>query len=215
MVASTPGVLGGNGHPRHGDDLRQISDLSRAVLVGEAPGPDIYYASLMAGPTFFDDPRTIQVSQGAVPGAVPWMRSVTDETDLVIAVAQAAGTSATAIKIYANLPAHLVARITEEAHRQQMAVWAHATVFPAGPTEVVQAGADVVSHANLLAYQVIDAIPETYQGKVSITAQDVHDHRDAVQRLLEDMRARGTILDATAASASCITRLRQTATNRK
>ena len=50
------------------DDLRQVGDLARACLVGEIPGPDIHYAALMAGPGFFDDPRTWQVSQGETPG---------------------------------------------------------------------------------------------------------------------------------------------------
>ena len=40
------------------DDLRQLADLARASRVGEIPGPDLYYAALMAGPEFFDDPRT-------------------------------------------------------------------------------------------------------------------------------------------------------------
>ena len=91
------------------DDLRQIADLARACLVGEIPGPDIRYAALMAGPSFFDDPRTWQVSPGETPGTVPWMQAITDETDLVIATALARGTHASAIKIYADLPAELVA----------------------------------------------------------------------------------------------------------
>lgn len=63
------------------DDLRHVADLARATLVGEIPGPDIHYAALTAGPGFFDDPRTWQVSQGAVPGAVPWMQAVTEATE--------------------------------------------------------------------------------------------------------------------------------------
>src|ERR1700689_5058584 len=84
------------------DDLRQISDLARAARVGEIPGPDLHYAALMAGPGFFDDPRTWQVSKGEIPGSVPWMQAITSTTDLPLAVAMAKGTHATAIKIYAN-----------------------------------------------------------------------------------------------------------------
>ncbi|MFD0327646.1 hypothetical protein ACFQZC_03900 [Streptacidiphilus monticola] len=47
------------------DDLRQVADLARASLVGEIAAPDLHYAALMAGPSFFDDPRTWQVSQGS------------------------------------------------------------------------------------------------------------------------------------------------------
>jgi predicted amidohydrolase YtcJ len=115
------------------DDLRQVSDLTRAARVGEIASPDIYYAALMAGPTFFNDPRTHAVAKGAEPGAVPWMQSIDDETNMPLAVARAKGTYATAIKIYANLPGERVAAITAEAHRQGMQVWAHGMVFPAIP----------------------------------------------------------------------------------
>ncbi|MFD0599639.1 hypothetical protein ACFQZ4_51035 [Catellatospora coxensis] len=59
------------------DDLRQIADLTRATRIGEIPGPDIHYASLMAGPSFFDDPRTWQVSQGGTPATSPGCRPST------------------------------------------------------------------------------------------------------------------------------------------
>ncbi len=115
------------------DDLRHVGDLARATRVGEIAGPDIHYAALMAGPSFFDDVRTHQVTQGATAGQVPWMQAITDATDLPLAVALARGTYASAIKIYADLDAALVAAVTAEAHRQGIAVWAHATVFPATP----------------------------------------------------------------------------------
>ena len=132
------------------DDLRAVGDLARASLVGEIAAPDIYYAALMAGPDFFTDKRTAQTSAGGVPGDVPWMQAVMDDTDLTVAVAQARGTYATAIKLYADLSPELAGRITTEAHRQHMLVWAHATLFPAKPSEVVAAGVDAISHACLL-----------------------------------------------------------------
>ncbi len=85
------------------DDLRAVGELTRAALVGEIAAPDIYYAALMAGPNFFTDKRTAQTSAGGIVGHVPWMQAVVDDTDLPLAVAQARGTSATAIKLYADL----------------------------------------------------------------------------------------------------------------
>ncbi|GAA3238008.1 amidohydrolase family protein [Actinocorallia longicatena] len=182
------------------DDLRQIGDLARATRVGEIPGPDIHYAALMAGPGFFDDPRTWEVSKGAVPGAVPWMQAITEDTDLPLAVAMARGTGATAVKIYADLPAETVAAITAEAHRQGLRVWAHAAVFPASPADVVAAGADVVSHVTLLAHQASAALgPATYKHKppIDFPAFAAGDH-PVIEALLADMRERGVVLDATA-----------------
>ncbi|WP_055589648.1 amidohydrolase family protein [Streptacidiphilus griseoplanus] len=181
------------------DDLRQVGDLARATLVGEIPGPDIHYAALMAGPGFFDDPRTWQVSQGETPGAVPWMQAVTEETDLPLAVAMARGTHARAIKIYADLPASLVAAITAEAHRQGIAVWAHGTVFPSRPSEVVAAGVDSVSHITLLAYEGGAEPLNGYKDKPAIEYDRFAAGDDpALQALFERMLEHRTVLDATA-----------------
>ncbi|MFG2959356.1 amidohydrolase family protein [Streptomyces sp. NPDC048291] len=181
------------------DDLRHVGDLARATLVGEIPGPDIRYAALMAGPSFFDDPRTHEVSRGTVPGAVPWMQAVTPGTDLPIAVALARGTHAAAIKVYADLDAATVAAVTAEAHRQGIAVWAHATVFPAAPGEVVAAGVDSVSHVTLLAFEDPTEPLSSYKTKPPVD----HDRFAAgdapkLAALFAEMCRRGTVLDATA-----------------
>ncbi|RIJ45012.1 hydrolase, partial [Maribellus luteus] len=134
-------------------DGRALADLARASRVGEIPGPDIFYAALMAGPGFFADQRTVSATQGATAGAVPWMQAVTSQTDLPLAVALARGTSASGIKTYADISGRLLARITAEAHRQGMRVWSHGILFPATPEEVVAAGVDVISHACQAGFQ--------------------------------------------------------------
>ena len=180
------------------DDLRAVADLTRSTLVGEIEGPDIVYAALMAGPSFFDDPRTQAVTQGLVAGRVPWMQAIDESTDLQLAVALARGTGASAIKIYANLPAPLVDRITVEAHRQQVPVWAHGMVFPATPVEVLNAGADVVSHVCYLAYQAQPERPASYQQRFPVDAGEFSAGDNAVMaELFAGMARRGTILDAT------------------
>ncbi len=180
------------------DDLRQVADLARAARVGEIPGPDIYYAALMAGPEFFMDPRTQAVTMGAVPGQTPWMRAVGPDTDLRQAVAEAKGTGATAIKIYADLPGGAVAAITAEAHRQGLMVWAHAAVFPATPAQVIDAGVNGVSHVCMLAYQASAAMPGAYHHRAAVEAERfVAATPGGVTALFDDMRARGTLLDAT------------------
>jgi imidazolonepropionase-like amidohydrolase len=180
------------------DDLRQLADLTRASRVGEIPGPDIYYAALMAGPEFFEDPRTHAVTQGAVAGQTPWMQAITETTDMPLAVARAAGTGATAIKIYADLPADLVAKITAEAHRQGLEVWTHAAIFPASPSEVLDAGVDTVSHTCMLAYQASAAMPRAYHHRAGVDeAKFVGGVDPSVQRLFERIHDKGVVLDAT------------------
>jgi len=182
------------------DDLRSVGELARQARVGEVPSPDIYYAALMAGEGFFNDPRTQAVSAGAVAGQTPWMQAITADTDLPLAVAMARGTSATGIKIYADLPADLVARITTEAHRQGVPVWTHAMVYPATPQEVINAGPDVMSHACILAHQaqVPADRPVSYASRTPIDrAPFLNGDNPVVQALLEQMRDKGIVLDAT------------------
>lgn len=180
------------------DDLRQISDLARASLLGEIPGPDLAYAALMAGPEFFEDPRTHEVTQGAVAGEVPWMQAITHQTDMPIAVAMARGTGASAIKIYADLPGDLVAAITREAHRQGTLVWTHAAIFPASPAEVIDAGVDTVSHVCMLGYQISARMPPAYAHRAPVDeAALIGGDNPAMDRLFAEMKRRGIILDAT------------------
>lgn len=182
------------------DDLRSVAELSRQARVGEIPAPDIYYAALMAGESFFDDPRTHAVSGGAVPGHTPWMQAITNATDMREAVTLARGTSATAIKIYANLPASLVRKITREAHRQGIPIWAHTAVYPAMPADVAAAGVDIMSHACSLAHQgQAPALqPQSYASRVAIDATPfLSGDNPHVARVVADMARRGIILDAT------------------
>ncbi|MDQ0463103.1 imidazolonepropionase-like amidohydrolase [Caulobacter ginsengisoli] len=180
------------------DDLRQVADLARAARVGEIPGPDIYYAALFAGPEFFEDPRTQAVTAGETPGKTPWMRAVDADTDLRQAVAEAKGTGATAIKIYADLSAERVAAITAEAHRQGLKVWAHAAVFPASPAEVLAAGVDGVSHVCMLAYQVSDKMPLAYHRRPNVQEERLAAGDDPTMAgLFETMKAKDQVLDAT------------------
>jgi imidazolonepropionase-like amidohydrolase len=181
------------------DDLRAIGELAREARMAEIPSPDIYYAALMAGPSFFADPRVQAASEGVKPGTAPWMQAIDEGTDIAQAVTLARGTSATAIKVYADLPPDLVSAITREAHRQGMQVWAHSAVFPARPKDVVDAGVDVVSHACYQAYEVQKAIPQAYEDHTPVDerllAQDGND--PVLARLYADMLERGTLLDAT------------------
>lgn len=180
------------------DDLRSIAELARETLTGEIAGPDLAFAAVMAGPSFFADPRTRSISAGWTPGETPWAQAIDDSTDLRLAVARARGTGATAIKIYANLPPHLVRAIAGEARRQGMRVWAHAMVFPTTPAEVIAAGPDTMSHSCYLAYQLSDPPPRRYQDRFPVDAAAFADgDNPAMTRLFEEMRRRRIILDAT------------------
>jgi imidazolonepropionase-like amidohydrolase len=151
----------------------------------------------MAGPEFFKDPRTHQSTEGGPnPGEAAWMRAIGPATNMPLAIAEAKGTGATAIKIYADLPAPLVRAIASEAHRQHLMVWAHAAVFPASPMDVNGSGVNVMSHVCMLGYQASAKMPPAYHNRPPVDAKRLADPH-ALDALLADMKRRGTILDAT------------------
>lgn len=180
------------------DDLRLVGDLARETRIGAIPGPDIYYAALMAGPEFFDDPRTHAVTAGAVAGHAPWMQAIEAKTDLKLAVALARGTGASAIKIYADLPGERVKAITAEAHRQGVPVWAHGAVFPASPQQVLDARVDAVSHVCMLAYQASKVMPPAYHNRAPVDfSAFTQGDNPLMAKLFSQMKRQGTVLDAT------------------
>ena len=142
-------------------DTRTDGEYQRRVLAGELDGPEISYASVMAGPAFHEDPRFQGAALGYAPGKAPWMQAVTAETDPLIAVAAAKGTGAEVLKLYAMMEAPVVSSLTAEAHRQGLRVVAHGTVFPARPSELVAAGVDVLTHAAYLSWEGAPSVRDT------------------------------------------------------
>lgn len=180
-----------------GDD-RLVGYLAGQANTDLMPAPDIAYVALMAGPSFFTEDVRAQGSTVGVPlGTAPWMRAITPDTDLRLAVAEAKGTGASALKLYANLMPDLVAKVTAEAHRQGMQVWAHATIFPTRPSEEVAAGVDVLSHTPYLVWQAAATVPADYRVRAMGDFTHVRPDAPAIVALLKSMREHGTILDAT------------------
>jgi imidazolonepropionase-like amidohydrolase len=176
--------------------LKELATLSRRA---DAEMPRLFYSSLMAGPSFFGDARTRASAHGGTPGELPWMKAVTETTDVRLAVRDAKATGATAIKIYADLPADLVKKITTEAHRQGMKVWSHSTIFPATALDAVDAGVDVISHAIYLYWAAIPNPPMHYGDRVPPRSayDSVAADGPAMQELFAKMKAGNTIFDAT------------------
>jgi imidazolonepropionase-like amidohydrolase len=183
-------------------DARVSGELNRAARLGLIAGPDIYFAAVMMGPQFrsMDGPAAA-VAQGA-DGNPGWVQTVTPDTDIPLAVARAAGTGATALKLYIEMEPSLVVAITREAHRQGLKVWAHPAVFPSTPFEVVRAGVDGISHACGLAWQHANLDTRRF-AKVTRTNRPMFDpavvgaDSTEMRALFEEMVRRGTLFDPT------------------
>jgi imidazolonepropionase-like amidohydrolase len=177
-------------------DARILSELSREALVGEIESPAIFHAALMSGPAFFTDPRVVEASAGYRPGDAPWARALTPGLDLAQAVAEARGTGANALKLYAALDAETVRRVTAEAHRQHLRVVAHGTVFPAKPGDLVAAGVDMLAHAAYLAWE--GSAPSTeFQKRAQGDFTGVPPDSPVIDRLLRAMHDRHVALNPT------------------
>jgi imidazolonepropionase-like amidohydrolase len=125
------------------------------------------------------------------------MQAITAKTDIPLAVAEAKGTGATGIKLYANLPAALVKAITAEAHRQGLRVWTHATIFPAKPGDAVDAGVDTISHSPYLVWEAARRVPDDYKMRAMGDFEHIEPDAPQIVELFNAMKQRGTILDAT------------------
>lgn len=147
------------------------------------------------------DGTGVSITQGTS-GEVGWIQTITPETNLPLAVARAAGTGASALKLYIEMEPELVAAITAEAHRQGLKVWAHPAVFPSRPLEVVQAGVDGISHLCGVAWQDSDVDPRKF-ARVSRTNRPILEPElieaksPEMKSLFDEMARRGTYFDAT------------------
>jgi imidazolonepropionase-like amidohydrolase len=180
-----------------GGDAIILAELAKAANDPAVESPRIYFAALIAGPSFFSDPRARASSHGRVAGEAPWLRAITTETDFAKVIAEAKATGATGIKIYANLTADLVAKITAEAHRQKMKAWSHAAIFPAKPGDAVSAGVDVISHSAYLVWESASQMPDSYRARLSGDYESAPVNSEALTALFKRMKEKGTLLDAT------------------
>jgi hypothetical protein len=176
-------------------DARSLAELSRMAMMHEVPAPDFFYSALMAGPSFFSDPRPAASAAGLTPGRVPWMQEITDTTDIPLAVARARGSGATGIKVYANLAGGLVERIIAEGKRQGIPVWTHLQVYPATPYHSL--GATAVSHVAMAARWILEPGKQAYGHANHPPCEALRaDHPELVKYFAQLARS-GTILDAT------------------
>ena len=176
-------------------DVRQLAYLARQASLGEIPSPDIHYSALIGGVSFFDDPRTKVSSKGYGSGRAPWMRAVTPDSDFDLVVAEARGSGASGIKLYADLTADLAASVLKSANKLGFPVWGHAAVIPAMPQDLVSNNITSMSHAPLLAWATAKDTPTS--GKQRYDKVELNVALPAFQQLLGQMAAKRIYLEPT------------------
>jgi hypothetical protein len=186
-----------------GGRCRQTRELAQQVERGEVEAAEPYFGAVVIGPAGRSMPGVqrpqLEEAMTALQRANPGCRRVLDgpfDPEEVVTAAKATG--ATGMKLYGDLSAMTAQQIAEDAHRQGLMVWSHATLFPARPSELVRGGVDVLSHAGHLIWEAVDSIPGfvTREGPPGPFEQ-VSPSDPAIEALFRLMAERGTILDPT------------------
>lgn len=180
-----------------GGDARALAEIERATGTGEFVGPEVVYSALFGGPDIFKDGPTNEMSSGRTPGSAPWARRVAAVTDVRQAVAEARGAGVANIKLYGDLDASLARRIIAEATRQGLMTTAHATVFPARPGDLVEAGVGSLAHAPYLVWEAVERVPADYRQRTAGPWTTIPPDHPRLRALYRRMAARGVSLDAT------------------
>jgi imidazolonepropionase-like amidohydrolase len=178
-------------------DARALADIERATSNGEFVGPRVVSSALFGGPDIFRNGPTSEMAAGRPAGAAPWARAISADTDLHQVIAEAKGAGATNIKLYGDLDARVSKRIIREATRQGLLTTAHATVFPAGPGDLVAAGVGTLSHAPYLVWEGADRIPHDYRMRTRGPWESIPPDHPRLLALYRRMAERGVFLDAT------------------
>lgn len=182
-----------------GGDARVLAGLKRRADIGTISAPDIYYSVILAGRSFFNDPRTVSSSKGQTPGEVDWMRAIDDATDYDRVVVSAQGAGASGLKVYADVSPAQLQQIVAAAKRHAMPVWSHAYHRGAKPSQVSEAGVDVMSHSAYLAAESLTDFYRLHRGDESLEDKEVAASLIEEQYipLFEQMLANNTMLDTT------------------
>jgi len=176
-------------------DASYLKEVQNAIARGEIIGPDICYSALVAGDRFIQTSKKARMAtpDRYKPGQAPWMRAVTPQSDIASIIGDAKASGAMAIKIYQDLSAPLVRRLTREAHRQGLRVWSHAAVFPATAEDVIHADVDTISHTALLLFP--DDWDLARDGALALRAEQAQPRR--LRNLFGYMRHHHMALDPT------------------
>ncbi|MCP1726574.1 imidazolonepropionase-like amidohydrolase [Natronospira proteinivora] len=180
-----------------GGDARVLAEARRALEAGELVGPTVRFSAILGGESMFDHPVLAQAARGYGPGNAPWLRAISDDTDLTRMMAKARGAGVSGVKIYGDLDAAQLRRVAEAAEAQGLMRWAHGTVFPARPSELVAAGVQSLSHAPYLVWEAVDSVPADYRKRTQGPYSDIPPDHPRILALLERMAEEGVVLDTT------------------
>jgi imidazolonepropionase-like amidohydrolase len=189
--------MGGNGP--------QLQRLREEANNGSITSPRIYFSAFITGPDskfWLDDEKGRYVSNGMPPGTTAWFRRVAPGMDFARVISDAKAFGATGIKVHSGVPPALLKQLSLEARHQGLRVWGHAANTPSRPGENVAAGMEVLSHADMLAFEGVSdmsglAAMKDYRVRALEAVRTVPVQSEAITRLLRQMKEKRVIFEPT------------------
>lgn len=188
--------MGGNGP--------QLAKLAADAKSGAAVSPRIYYSTLLTGPDskfWLEDEKGQFVSgENTPPGTTAWFRHLTAaDTDIARVISEAKAFGSTGIKIHSGTSALLLKQLSDEARRQGLKVWGHGVSRPSKPSDMVNAGVEVVSHADMLSFEGLSSLPMNlnYHELGFQAANTTPIESTVITNLLRNMKKHRTIFEPT------------------
>ncbi len=193
-----------------GGDARLLARENQFIREKKIPGPEIYFcATVGSSDMIAKDLRISRITRGIGSDKAGYVIEAKEDLDISESVSMALDSKVTGLKFYAGVNAKLVKALSDEAHKRGLKSWAHFTVFPDRPIEIVRAGVDVVSHVWGAFWQDQDVDPSK---RIPFTHTDFKGARSAIfpddmsllntdsqelQLLFEEMKKRNVIWDLT------------------
>jgi len=177
----------------NGTALKAIQEWASNSAI---PACKVYFSAIVAGPEFLaNDPRVPSAAGNSIAGEVSWMPKLDETTDIEALVSEAKSFGVTAIKLYADIPSELAIAVIEEAHAQDIQAWAHCTLYPAEPKDLVFANIDAISHADMLHSVTDTVIPDWYEEDSEYDIDSIF--TQTMTEFLTEMAMKNIVLDAT------------------
>ena len=175
-----------------GGDARNVKLYKAEQDSGSIVGPDVYFSSLWAGPSYYGG-RERMDTRGHVTENAPWSQEIKDTTSseqLERMILEAKEFGCTGLKLYNDISFDMLKKIVPLCREHGLKAWGHFATFPAVAREVVEAGVETVSHVYLI--DGTEGFIPAFKTKRFSPAEI--ERRTSIFR---EMARRGTILDAT------------------
>lgn len=175
-----------------GGDARNVNLYKVEQDSGNIVGPDVYFSSLWAGPSYYGGRERVD-TRGYETENAPWSQEIKDTTSvehLKRMILEAKEFGCTGLKLYNDISFEMLKKIVPLCREHGLKVWGHFATFPADAREVVEVGVETVSHVYLI--DGMEGFSQSFKNKRFSSAE--------VERratIFKEMARKGIILDAT------------------